>query len=538
MEIPTPSHLRVFIKILTEGMPRPVHPKSVLGALGSFKRWGASIAGAYALGAKLRPTDVALVDDWGMLSFEDIHKRTNAIAHNFHDLGVSSEDCMGVICKNGRAFVELSVASDKVGCGRVPINTTLAAAQLKAVVKDQSLKVLAYDTEFAPLVHEATDGIQGLVRIAVAQNGDKGIKGDLHYSTIAEDSRREDPDPPSHPSKTVILTSGTTGPPKGALRSKPGTILQLLNFLQAIPRRSSSVCHIAAPLYHLHGHAQFEIGTAIGASLILTSRFDPAKTLELVDRHKVNELIAVPIMLRRIVDLPKEMHDKYGTESLEIVICAGSALDSGLSKSFIDRFGPVLYNLYGATELAWGTSASPDDLIKAPGTIGKPLPGTRVEVLDANHDPVGPEEKGTIFVGNDLLFSGYTNQESDRQVVREMLSVGDLGHYDCNGYFYVDAREDDMIVSGGENIYPGEVELALTSHPEISEAAVIGVADDEWGQSLKAFVVSRSKSSLNEKDVRAYVKKELAGYKAPRSVIFVDSLPRNSIGKVIKSELI
>ncbi len=538
MAIPTPSHLRVLVKALNQGLPRPVHPKAVLTAVGAFNRWGTSIAGAYALGAKLRPTDVALIDDWGMLSFEDVHRRTNAIAHNFHDLGVSSEDSMGVICKNGRAFVELSIASDKVGCGRVPINTTLAAPQLNAVVKDQSLRVLAYDAEFAPLVYEATDGIQDLVRIAAARNGDKDIYGDLLYSAIVEDSRREDPDPPDHASKTVILTSGTTGPPKGALRSKPGTVLQLLNFLQAIPRRSSSVCHIAAPLYHLHGHAQFEISSAIGSSLILTSRFDPAKTLELVDRYKVNELVVVPIMLRRIVDLPKETLGRYGTESLELVICAGSALDSNLSKSFIDRFGPILYNLYGATELAWGTSASPDDLIKAPGTIGKALPGTRVEVLDDNHCPLGPEEKGRIFVGNDLLFSGYTNRKGDKQIVRGMMSVGDLGHYDCNGYFYVDAREDDMIVSGGENIYPGEVELALTSHPDISEAAVIGVSDDEWGQSLKAFVISRHNSGLNEEGVRTYIKKELAGYKAPRRVVFVDSLPRNAIGKVIKSELV
>ena len=188
-----------MVKTLTQGLPRPVHPKAVLGALGSFNRWGTSIAGAYALGAELRPSDVALIDDWGMLSFKDIHERTNAIAHNFHDLGISSEDGVGVLCKNGRAFVELSIASDKVGCSRVPINTTLAAPQLSAVVKDQSLRVLAYDAEFAPLVREATDGIEDLVRITVARNGDKADGGDLKYSTIVDDSRRGDPVPPDHP---------------------------------------------------------------------------------------------------------------------------------------------------------------------------------------------------------------------------------------------------------------------------------------------------------------------------------------------------
>ena len=270
---------------------------------------------------------------------------------------------------------------------------------------------------------------------------------------------------------------------------------------------------------------------------MLTSKFDPAKTLELVERHKVTELIAVPIMLKRILDLPESSLNRHDTESLELVLSSGSALSNSIAKPFIDQFGQLLYNLYGATELAWATVASPEDLVKAPGTIGKPVPGTRVEVLDGDNEPLGPEEKGTLFVGNELLFSGYTDRKTKRPSVRGMMSVGDLGHYDCDGFFYVDAREDDMIISGGENIYPNEVEQVLMAHPDVSDAAVIGVDDDEWGQALKAFVVSMPQANLSEETVRKYVKGELASYKAPRAVVFIDSLPRNAIGKVLKKEL-
>lgn len=537
MGIPTRSQVWVFLKLLTAGLPRPANPRAVGKSLRVYHRWGSSIAGAYAIAAELRPSDIALVDDWGMLCFADIQMRTNALAHSLNNIGVTTEKGVGIISRNGRAFVELSLACDKIGGSRVPINTTLAAPQLKKVIEGQALKALAYDVEMASLVADATASIQGLERISIGQSHKVGIEGDYQYATIVRDSNHSEPNPPDHPSKTVMLTSGTTGSPKGAVRPKPATLSQLLDFLQAIPRRANSVCHIAAPLYHLHGHAQFEISAALGSTTVLTSRFDPEKTLELIDRHKVRELIVVPIMLRRILDLPEHTLNKYSIESLEVVLSAGSALDHSLAKPFIERFGPILYNLYGATELAWGTVATPDDLVNAPGTIGKPFPGTKVEVLDNNQNPLGEDEKGQLFIGNDLLFSGYTDKKSYRPSVRGMMSVGDLGHYDSEGYFYIDAREDDMIVSGGENIYPGEVELVLASHPDISEASVIGVDDDEWGQSLKAFVVSRSETGLSEADVREYVKRELAGYKTPKSVVFVDSLPRNAIGKVLKKEL-
>ncbi len=531
------SGLRAAQTFISSGLLKPLPPQDIARIVGSLRRWGTTIAGAYSMRAKVRPDDIALADDQGILSFKEIDERTNSLACNLDKLGLLPQDKVGILCANGRGFVELSLACAKLGCDRVPINTTLAAPQLKAVTESQSLKCLAYDAELAPQVEEATSGLQNLIRIAVAPLEEEGIPGDALFSEMTQDTLREGPEPPENPSKTVILTSGTTGAPKGALRTQTGSLGQLLDFLQVVPRKEGGICHIAVPCYHLLGYSQLEISAALGSTLVLTSKFEPAKMLELVERHKVTELIAVPIMLKRILDLPESSLGRYDTESLDLVLSSGSSLSNSIAKPFIDRFGQLLYNLYGATELAWATVASPEDLIKAPGTIGKPVPGTRVEVLDSDNEPLGPEEKGTLFVGNELLFSGYTDRKSKRPSVRGMMSVGDLGHYDCDGFFYVDAREDDMIISGGENIYPNEVEQVLMAHPDVSDAAVIGVADDEWGQALKAFVVSRPQSELSEEILRNFVKSELAGYKAPRAVVFIDSLPRNAIGKVLKKEL-
>ncbi|MFL5896536.1 MAG: AMP-binding protein, partial [Thermoleophilaceae bacterium] len=280
---------------------------------------------------------------------------------------------------------------------------------------------------------------------------------------------------------------------------------------------------------------QYMIGTSLSATIILQNRFNPERTLEAIDEYRPSVLVVVPIMLSRILDLPQETRAKYDTSSLRIVFASGSALPGELAERWMNAFGDNLYNLYGSTEVAWATIATPDDLRRAPGTAGKAPRGTIVKIVDKSGKELPQGETGRIFVGSELVFEGYTGGGS-KEIQGGLMSTGDMGHLDEEGRLFIDSREDDMIVSGGENVYPGEVEELLSKHPKIADAAVIGVEDPDFGQRLKAFVVT-SGSELSEDEVKNYVKEHLARYKVPREVEFLDELPRNATGKVVKREL-
>jgi acyl-CoA synthetase (AMP-forming)/AMP-acid ligase II len=243
------------------------------------------------------------------------------------------------------------------------------------------------------------------------------------------------------------------------------------------------------------------------------------------------------VMLKRMMELPPQIRKRYDTSSMRIVLSSGSALPAGLSTSFMEEFGSVLYNLYGSTEVAWATIATPQDMLDAPGTAGRPPPHTRLEILDQDGRPLPAGETGRIFVGHEMLFEGYTDGSRRDTTGGGLMTAGDLGHLDEEGRLFVDSREDDMIVSGGENVYPGEVEAVLGEHPDIEEIAVLGVDDEQFGERLVAFAVARSDSGLTEESFRAYAKQKLARYKVPRELRLLDELPRNALGKVLKKEL-
>jgi fatty-acyl-CoA synthase len=256
----------------------------------------------------------------------------------------------------------------------------------------------------------------------------------------------------------------------------------------------------------------------------------------MVAQHQATVLAVVPVMLQRIMGLPEEVRRRYDTLSLRVVAVSGSALPGELAIRFMDAYGDVLYNLYGSTEVAWASIARPEDLRAAPTTAGRPPFGTVVKVVDADGREVPTGQPGRIFVGNSMLFSGYTGGGT-KAVLDGLMSSGDTGHFDEQGRLFVDGRDDDMIVSGGENVFPREVEDLLADHPAVAEASVIGVADDHYGQRLKAFVVVRQGERVDAETIKAYIRSRLAGYKVPRDVQFLDELPRNATGKVLKRDL-
>jgi fatty-acyl-CoA synthase len=241
-------------------------------------------------------------------------------------------------------------------------------------------------------------------------------------------------------------------------------------------------------------------------------------------------------MLQRIMDLPAATRSAYDTSSLRVAVVSGSALPGGLATRFMDSFGDVLYNLYGSTEVAWVSVASPTDLRAAPATAGRSPRGTVVRLLDGEGEPVAPGTPGRIFVGNDLLFSGYTGGGT-KPVIGGLMATGDTGHFNDQGLLFVDGRDDDMVVSGGENVFPSEVEDLLLQHPAIAEACVVGVPDEQWGQRLRACVVAAPGRALTADEVKAFVRGALAGYKVPRDVVFLDELPRNATGKILRHQL-
>jgi fatty-acyl-CoA synthase len=341
--------------------------------------------------------------------------------------------------------------------------------------------------------------------------------------------------PPEH-GRYVILTSGTTGTPKGAQRSQPEGLSALAALLSKIPRRYGETAMIAAPLFHSWGFLHFILSLPTAATMVLRPRFDPEDTLRATAEHRARVLAVVPVMMQRILALPEEVKRRYDLSALEVMAASGSTLPGELATRWMDEFGDNLYNLYGSTEVAWATIATPEDMRAAPGTAGRPPRGTVIRIVDDQGNDVPPGETGRIFIGNQLAFEGYTGG-GDKEHLGDLLSSGDVGHFDDDGRLFIDGRDDEMIVSGGENVFPREVEDLLSDHEAVDEAAAIGIEDEEFGQRLRAFVVKEEGKDVSEEDLKGYVKQNLARYKVPREIVFVDELPRNATGKVLKREL-
>ena len=521
------------LKILRgAGIVEPLRPDKALKIGTTFLRWGASPATGVATAAIHHPHQIALVDERGSLSFERLQRRTNALAHSFAAMGIGPGDGVGIMCRNHRGFVETTLAAAKLGASALYLNTMFAGPQLVEVTRREAPKALVYDSEFADLLEDVDDGVTRIV--AWVDDGEEPEQTTLEQ-LIAAGAESDHKPPPDKP-RFVILTSGTTGTPKGAQRSSPDGLLAIAALLEKIPFHSRETMMIAAPLFHSWGFFHFIMSLPTASTMVLRRRFDPEGTLQAVQESRADVLAAVPVMIQRILALPDETLERYDLSSLRITSLSGSALPGELALAWMDRFGDNVYNLYGSTEVAYATVATPADLRAAPGTAGKPPRGTTVRIIDEHGQDVPEGEVGRIFVGNEMSFEGYTGG-GGKEVIDGLLCSGDVGHIDPAGRLFIDGRDDEMIVSGGENVFPREVEDLLADHDGVVEVAVIGVEDEEFGQRLKAFVVVEDGAELAEADLKAHVKANLASYKTPREIEFLDELPRNATGKVLKRDL-
>ncbi len=510
------------------GIIRP-YPPQVLFRMGrTLVQWGTGPAGGFTTLAQRAPHRVGLVDELGELTFLEMHQRSNALANSLRRHGVGPGNGVAIMCRNHRGFVDASIAAAKLGADMLYLNTAFAGPQLADVLEREKPAVVVHDEEFTELL-EASDAAERILAWT-----DSDVEGPTLERLIGEGST-DDLTPPEKPSRVIILTSGTTGTPKGAPRSEAG-IDAAVALLSRLPLRHGWRTHIAAPLFHTWGWAHWALSMLLGSTVVLHRKFDPETCLKTVAEEKCDSLVVIPVMLQRMLQLPKDKLDSYDLSHVKIVAASGSALPGDLGTHWMDQFGDTLYNIYGSTEVAYATIASPQDLREAPGTAGKPPWSTIVKILDADGQELAQGKSGRIFVGNSLLFEGYTGG-GHKDVIDGLMSTGDVGRFDEGGHLIVEGRDDEMIVSGGENVFPKEVEDCLTRHDAVVEAAAIGVDDEDFGKRLKAYVVLNDPDAADEDSLKAHVKQNLARYKVPREIVFLAELPRNATGKILKREL-
>jgi fatty-acyl-CoA synthase len=546
--------LAAGVAIGRTGVVAPLRPDRLLGMGVAALRNGPTVATAIAVGAARHPQRTALIDERGPMTYVAVHDAAQALAAGLAASGVAAGDKVGVLLRNSRYMVLTLAALAHLGADALLLNTGFAAPQATEVMQRHEASAVIHDDEFLDVVDEAA---AGRIRVvgwsetrpetgggpagsadagsAEAESTEAGRQAvtsidELVLRHVGARSRR-----PRWSSRLIILTSGTTGTPKGASRGGMHMVGGA-NLFTAMPVRAGDMTVIACPIFHSWGLGNAAISLGLGNPIVLRRRFDPEQTLADIARHRAAVLAVVPVMMQRMADLPEEVRLRYDVSSLRIVGASGSALPGDLATRFMDAFGEVIYNLYGSTEVGYVTVAAPADLRAAPGTAGQAVRGNEIELLDESDQPVPPGSVGRIFIRGPLLFEGYTGG-GDKNRVRGMMSTGDVGYLDDSGRLFVTGRDDEMIVSGGENVFPAEVEDLLASQPEIEEAAVIGVDDEKFGQRLAAYVVLRQGQSLDEKAVQDRVKRDLAGYKVPREVHFLAALPRNDTGKVVKRQL-
>jgi fatty-acyl-CoA synthase len=507
------------------GVLAPRSPRRLLAAGRAMRHWGPSYAGGFAATAALHPDRPCVIDERGQLTWAEVDERSDALAVALADRGVGEGAVVAMLVRNHRGFVLATAALSKRGATTLYLNTGFAGPQLHEVLTREQPVGLIHDDEFDALLE---GDHHGGFTLRTSQL-DALIAAGTSTGAAALDA-------PSQPGRTIILTSGTTGSPKGAPRDQIAGIDPVIAMLDRIPYRSGEVTVLAAPLFHSWGFANLSLGLLLASTFVLRPTFDPEAALADIARHRAAVLVAVPVMLQRILDLPPKVRRRYDTSSLRIVPLSGSAIPEGIAQRWMDEFGDNLYNLYGSTEVGWVTIATPDDLRADPTTAGRPPLHTEVRLLDDHGREVSSGANGRIFVGSELLFEGYTGG-GNKEVIDGLMSTGDTGHFDAAGRLYVDGRDDEMIVSGGENVFPREVEDLLSTHPDVREVAVIGVPDDEFGQRLKAFVARRPGASIDAAAVQGFVRENLARFKVPRDVEFVDDLPRNATGKIVKRSL-
>jgi acyl-CoA synthetase (AMP-forming)/AMP-acid ligase II len=527
----------------------PMRPDKYLRIAAAMQRENMGITSGFAAAAQRCPDRPGLVDGLGTLTWREIDQRADALAaalQNLSEVSAGSNvaakaapKVIGIMARNHRGFVEALIAANRIGADVLLLNTSFAGPALAEVVQREGVDAVIYDEEFTATVDRALAEQPEATRIIAW--ADSPQIGPTVEKMIAQHAGRQPQrvrTKARRKGKVILLTSGTTGSPKGAKHSGgsdggPGILKAILD---RTPWRAEETVVIVAPMFHAWGFSQLVFAASMACTIVTRRKFDPEATLELIDRHRATGLCVVPVMFDRIMELPDEVRNKYSGRSLRFAAASGSRMRPDVVIKFMDQFGDVIYNNYNATEAGMIATATPQDLRAAPDTAGKPAGGTEIRILGADFNEVPRGEVGSIYVSNFIQFDGYTSGKT-KDFHHGFMSSGDVGYLDDAGRLFVVGRDDEMIVSGGENVYPIEVEKTLTAHHEVAEASVIGVDDEQFGQRLAAFVVLNDAAAATPDALKQHVRENLANYKVPREITILDELPRSSTGKIVRREL-
>jgi fatty-acyl-CoA synthase len=504
-----------------------IEPPQRLAAIAKALRAYGPYGGAVRIAALRKPDAPAIWDERGELTYGELDEQINQLANAYVALGLEPGDSVGILCRNHRAPLIAGFAASRAGLRCLWLNTAFSSRQATEVIEREGVDLLVHDDVF-------TDAVSGVTPRFGAYAA--SLEAPSAFDELVASGEAKAPPAPAKPGRIILLTSGTTGTPKGAPRTEPKGFVVPGSMLERMPMKAGEVTVMGPPLFHGTGMLLALITVALGNKLVLRPKFDPSQLLDDIEAHDATTICLVPVMLQRTLELGEEEIRRRDLSSLKVVFVAGSQLPAQVGLRALDVLGDVVYNLYGSTEVSIATLATPKDVREAPTSVGKPALGVRIKILDDKGKELPTGETGRIFVGAMMQFEGYTGG-GHKDIVDGMMAAGDVGHFDEAGRLYIDGRDDEMIVSGGENVFPREVEELLVTHPAIADAAVIGVEDDKFGQRLRAFCVLRDGQQVGEEDVQTFVKDNLARYKSPRDVIFLDELPRNPTGKVLKREL-
>jgi acyl-CoA synthetase (AMP-forming)/AMP-acid ligase II len=525
--------LGVITTLRRAGMIAPMRPDRYLKIAAAMRREGVGMTMGFASAAQRCPDRPGLVDELGTLTWRQLDERINALAAALQDLPSGQPRVVGIMCRNHRGFVEAVVATNRIGSDVVLLNTSFAGPALAEVVNREGVDAVIYDEEFTDTVDRALADKPDATRIVAWTDG----QHELTVEELVTDHTGQQPERTGRKGRMILLTSGTTGTPKGANQTGGNAGIGTLKaILDRTPWRAEETIVVVAPMFHAWGFSQLIFAASMACTVVTRRKFDPEATLDLINRHQATGLAVVPVMFDRIMELPPEVRKRYSCKSLRFAAASGSRMRPDVVTAFMDEFGDVIYNNYNATEAGMIATATPQDLRAAPDTAGRPAGGTEIRILDSDSNELPTGEVGTIYVRNDTQFEGYTSGTT-KDFHAGFMSSGDVGYLDEAGRLFVVGRDDEMIVSGGENVYPIEVEKTLAAHPDVAEAAVIGVDDEQYGQRLVAFVVLSAGAQATPEALKQQVRDNLANYKVPREITVLDELPRGSTGKIQRNEL-
>ncbi|MGZ3448941.1 MAG: class I adenylate-forming enzyme family protein [Polyangiales bacterium] len=471
-------------------------------------------------------------------TYGEMDSRCDRLAEGLRRRGLAGQSVL-VMMKNRPEYLILGTGASRAGAAVVTISWRSTAAELAYLANHCGAKAIVFDAAVAATVEKARSELTKIPKdnffVVGEADGFAPFEDLLEKHAEARDAAEE--------GAVVVYTSGTTGKPKGAVRKFNKELLpSIFRFLRETPFRADDVHLAACPLYHTTAFGFIAMSQILGATIVLMDEYDPKRYLENVEKHQVTTTVLVPTMLHRLLSLGDQEIQKHDTRSLKALFCTSAPLPGPDSNKAMELFGDIVWNLYGSTETGIVTLARPEDLKHSPGTIGRAVAGNEIRLLDDQGNDVPEGEVGELFTKNAMLVAGYHADEgATKSSMKDgHFSVGDLARRDARGCYHLEGRKRDMIISGGVNVYPAEVESVLEKHPAVDEVAVVGLPDPEWGERVTAVVVAKNAGANLEAELKAWCKEQLAGPKVPRAFVILppgEHLPRNPTGKVLKRDL-